>query len=360
MNRKANTSELTLYGRGRINGDNISQHGQEEEGEKPMETDTVCQEGPNLSNNRQIAQQNDKNVGSNSNPQNTGQPTRTEQKSYIDRAILNEFDPVQPDHRDHDHHGHHCHHGNHHQHGQHGHPGDNDPHGLFTNQGQQSMAMKQMQRAAEASKQMLYGVYGNVVSILEEYEARTQKMNAERSKIELPDQSRKTVEDVQSIVQTQLLLFETQQRACPKDVSASVSKELRKKTIHWAAVRAEHNMEVCDTDKYICQLYEVLVKGKTKHEILDRLRDPVSPETIRDNFQHILKGKHDASEIDKQFKTDDTKKAVSPQTRRSEQDDALRLGATRMSQIMPELVEVLDDDLEEFGADGPQTTSELR
>ncbi|KAH3783514.1 uncharacterized protein LOC127842220 [Dreissena polymorpha] len=359
MNREANSSKLTPgNGRTRINGDSIFQHGQEEEGERPMETDNVGQECHNVSNKRHIAQQNDKKVVSNSNPQNAGKSTSTEQKSYIDRTILNEFDPVQPDYRDHDHHGHH---GNHNQHVQHGHPGNNDPHGQFGNQGQQSMAMKQMQRAAEASKQMLYGVYGNVVSILEEYEARTQKMKAERSKIELPDQSRKTVEDVQSIVQTQLLLFETQQRACPKDVSASVNKELRKKTIHWAAVREEHKMEVSDTDKYICQLYEVLVKGKTKHEILDKPRDPVSPETIRDNLQHILKGKHDASEIDKQFKKDDTKKAVSPQTRRSEQAFVtLQLGATRMSQTMPELVEVLDEDLKEFGADGPETTSELR
>ena len=73
-------------------------------------------------------------------------------------------------------------------------------------------------------------------------------------------------------MQTQLLLFETQQRACPKEVSASINKELRKKTLHWAAVRHEKKMPINETDKYICQLYEVLAKGKTKHEILEKPR----------------------------------------------------------------------------------------
>ncbi|XP_052227592.1 uncharacterized protein LOC127842218 [Dreissena polymorpha] len=210
----------------------------------------------------------------------------------------------------------------------------------------------QLQRAAEASKQMLYGVYGNFVSILEEYEARTHKTNAGRSKIHLPDQSRKTVEDVQSIVQTQLLLFETQQRACPKEVSASINKELRKKTLHWAAVRHEKKMPINETDKYICQLYEVLAKGKTKHEILEKPREHVSAETIRENVQHIFKGKHDAMEVDQQFKNDDKKKATSPETRRSGLDDAYHFGVLRMADARPELAAILTDDLAEFKKEG--------
>ncbi|KAH3783511.1 uncharacterized protein LOC127842219 [Dreissena polymorpha] len=218
--------------------------------------------------------------------------------------------------------------------------------------GIQQQAMLQMQRAAEASKQMLYGVYGNFVSILEEYEARTQKTKAARSNIALPDQSKKSVDDVQSIVQTQLLLFETQQRACPKEVSQSVNKELRKKTLHWAAVREEKHMKPNDTDKYICQLYEVLVKGKTKHEILEKPSKPVSAATIKENVKHIFKGKNDAMEIDQQFKQDDKKKATSPETRRSELDDAYEKGAKRMKVTRPDLKKVLDNDVKEFLDDG--------
>ncbi|XP_052227588.1 uncharacterized protein LOC127842216 isoform X1 [Dreissena polymorpha] len=218
--------------------------------------------------------------------------------------------------------------------------------------GVQQQAMLQRQRAAEASKQMLYGVYGNFVSILEEYEARTQKTKAARSNIALPDQSKKSVDDVQSIVQTQLLLFETQQRACPKEVSQSVNKELRKKTLHWAAVREEKHMKPNETDKYICQLYEVLVKGKTKHEILEKPSKPVSAATIKENVKHIFKGKNDAMEIDQQFKQDDKKKATSPETRRSELDDAYEKGAKRMKVTRPDLKKVLDNDVKEFLDDG--------
>ncbi|KAH3783472.1 uncharacterized protein LOC127842222 [Dreissena polymorpha] len=218
--------------------------------------------------------------------------------------------------------------------------------------GVQQQAMMQKQRAAEASKQMLYGVYGNFVSILEEYEARTQKTKAARSKIALPDQSKKSVDDVQSIVKTQLLLFETQQRACPKEVSQSLNKELRQKTLHWAAVREEKHMKQTDTDKYICQLYEVLVKGKTKHEIFEKPSKPVSAATIKKNVKHIFKGKNDAMEIDQQFKQDDKKKATSPETRRSELDDAYEKGAKRMAVTRHDLKGDLDDDVKEFLADG--------
>ncbi|KAH3783618.1 uncharacterized protein LOC127841966 [Dreissena polymorpha] len=230
-------------------------------------------------------------------------------------------------------------------------PGESHVH-----QDHKAQAMIQMQRAAEASKQLLYGVYGNFISILEEYEARTHEAKARRSKIPIPDQSRKNVDDVQSIVQTQLLLFETQQRACPKAISQSVNKELRQRTLHWVAVRDEHKMPYSDTDRYICQLYEVLAKGKTKHEILDQPRESVSEETIKKNVQYIFKGKHEAMEIDQEFKKDDKKKATSPETRRSGLDDAYTRGAHRMTQVMPELVAVLEEDLKEFEGDGIEDT----
>jgi len=47
-----------------------------------------------------------------------------------------------------------------------------------------------------ASKQMLYGVYGNVMTILEEHERRLTDRKMPKSKIAIPDQSRKKDEDV--------------------------------------------------------------------------------------------------------------------------------------------------------------------
>jgi len=75
---------------------------------------------------------------------------------------------------------------------------------------------------------------------------------------------------VQAIVQTQLLLFETQSRVCPPEVRAAVNDELRRKTILWAAVRSEQRIRINETDDYLCKLYEVLVKGKTRHEFMEK------------------------------------------------------------------------------------------
>ncbi|WAR20298.1 hypothetical protein MAR_002136 [Mya arenaria] len=61
---------------------------------------------------------------------------------------------------------------------------------------QQIQKQDQLQRSAEASKQMLFAVFGNVLSILEEHEKRTSVRRLPKSDIELPDQSWKTDEDV--------------------------------------------------------------------------------------------------------------------------------------------------------------------
>ncbi|KAH3783461.1 hypothetical protein DPMN_161399 [Dreissena polymorpha] len=79
---------------------------------------------------------------------------------------------------------------------------------------------------------------------------------------------------------------------------------------------------------------------------------PVSAATIKENVKHIFKGKNDAMEIDQQFKQDDKKKATSPETRRSELDDAYEKGAKRMKVTRPDLKKVLDNDVKEFLDDG--------
>ncbi|KAH3779738.1 hypothetical protein DPMN_157545 [Dreissena polymorpha] len=147
-------------------------------------------------------------------------------------------------------------------------------------------------------------------------------------------------------------MFEKLQRACPKEVSQSVNKELRKKTLRWAAVREEEHIKPNDTDKYICQWYEILVNEKTKHEILKKPSEPVSATTFKEHVKHISKGKNDAMGIDQQYKQDDKKKATSPETRRSALDYAYERGAKRMAVTRPDLKKVLDDDVKEFLADG--------
>jgi len=74
---------------------------------------------------------------------------------------------------------------------------------------------------------------------------------------------------VEAIVQGQLLMFDAMSEASKSDVGPSLNRELRRKTLEWAAVRDQWNMDRGKTDKYICQLYEILAKGKIHHTILE-------------------------------------------------------------------------------------------
>jgi len=55
---------------------------------------------------------------------------------------------------------------------------------------------KQTNADFSASKQMVYGVYGNVINIMEEFERRESRTALPGSSIYGPDQSRKGNEDV--------------------------------------------------------------------------------------------------------------------------------------------------------------------
>jgi hypothetical protein len=72
-------------------------------------------------------------------------------------------------------------------------------------------------------------------------------------------------------VECQLFLFETQTKACPPEVLAALREELKSRTLGWSAVRAEMGLnEIHQTDRYLAQLYEILVKGGTFHQPFNR------------------------------------------------------------------------------------------
>jgi hypothetical protein len=76
---------------------------------------------------------------------------------------------------------------------------------------------------------------------------------------------------VKSNVETQILLFEAQSKACPPEVRAALLEDLKRKTIAWAAVRSEKGLpENQETDRYISKVYEILAKGRTDHDIPSR------------------------------------------------------------------------------------------
>lgn len=220
----------------------------------------------------------------------------------------------------------------------------------------QSLMQGQLQRSTEASKQMLYGTFGNLVASLEEFEQRELKEKGiskrlSRSNIAIPDQRHKKFADVKSNVETQILLFETQSKACPPEVRAALLEDLKRKTIAWAAVRSEKGLpENQETDRYISKVYEILAKGRTDHDIPSS--KGISEGVMRDSFQAITYGDHDRQELDRSFKRDPHKKARAPDTRHSEMYDE---AAKRISRALggSGLESYLQDDIRRMRDYGP-------
>lgn len=180
---------------------------------------------------------------------------------------------------------------------------------------------KQVQRSAEASKHMVFGVFGNVIKILEEFERRENELIGKQqampqSKIAIANQRDKDFDDIESLVNTQLLLFETQTKVCPPEVLVEVKDMLKQMTIRWAAVREEMGIHgVHKTDIFMAKLYEILAKGKTQHNI--PTCSGVTEQVMKESFPSMMKGIHDKNMVDKAYKEDKTRKAMVPDTRSS-------------------------------------------
>ncbi|XP_052227396.1 uncharacterized protein LOC127842109 isoform X1 [Dreissena polymorpha] len=215
----------------------------------------------------------------------------------------------------------------------------------------QHMKQTQLRRSKEASKQMLYAVFSNAMAILEQFETReSPSKNLQKSFLYIPDQRGKSDEDIRSILETQVLLFETQAKSCPSYVRAEVGSELRRKVLEWMAVRADKDCNIEDTDMFAAQMYEVLVTGRTTHAFHSRtsFRRPHSAATIRESMPHILGGLHSARQLDEDFRTHEEKKAVRPETRRSSSRKPIKAGAKRILHCKPALKTQLEDDVEQF------------
>ncbi|KAH3781206.1 uncharacterized protein LOC127841183 [Dreissena polymorpha] len=212
----------------------------------------------------------------------------------------------------------------------------------------QTQKQDQLARQKEASKEMLYRVYENVIGTLEEFERRCNKRHTKEklvvSEIDFPDQSDKSDRDVKANMDVQLLLFEEHRKSCPPKFTKEVNGELRMKTIYWAAARGETELD--ETDEYTTNLYEILVKDKTHHAVLDQPRQPVEHKTMRQTLQFIMKGNAKAMEIECEYQTDPDKMAKDPKTRKT----AIRpyVGANRIYMCNTDLQPYLDQDVPGF------------
>ncbi|CAC5389872.1 unnamed protein product [Mytilus coruscus] len=132
----------------------------------------------------------------------------------------------------------------------------------------QKQHQEEKHRSCEASKQMLYEVYTNAIGILEEFEKRELKntnLVIQRSNVKIPDQSHKKDQDVQVILQTQILILETQMKTCLSSIRDTVSEDLKQKTLQWFATRHKNEVPMSSTDDFVVQIFDVLSQKETKH-----------------------------------------------------------------------------------------------
>ncbi|CAH1796834.1 unnamed protein product [Owenia fusiformis] len=229
--------------------------------------------------------------------------------------------------------------------------------------GQQQTTL-QMHRSLQASKQMAYDVYANVVTAIEELEAReingktteakdisgkSKKKKVPRSGAHLPDQGFKDFRAVKEGVKAQLIIFQTHLKNCPPGVVAEIRDELKERTMGWMAVRQEHNLPESEADKMAGKLFEILATGQTPHSYSKSQleRGTMSGRELNENFGKIMVGNHKRAELDRNFREDPDRKAEIPNIRSGNYP---HYGAERMSNTYPNVASHL----------GPYHASDLR
>ncbi|CAC5387687.1 unnamed protein product [Mytilus coruscus] len=192
-------------------------------------------------------------------------------------------------------------------------------------------------RSIEASKQMVFEVYGNTIGILEEFERRESKNKSiKRSQVQIPDQSGKDDNDVQTILQAQILILQTQMKTCDTRIRKEVSDDLRDKTLRWVASREKQRIADGETDIFVGQVFEVISNKEAQHP-KKFYRSPASIENVTMNdmatavSQQARIGVLDTEYVDHQ------KKAKIPNIRK----DDIILGIERFRRNNKHLIDIL-------------------
>lgn len=193
-------------------------------------------------------------------------------------------------------------------------------------------------RSEQASKEMVYKVYSNVIGALEELERRENlQRKMQRSHVQYADLSKRGDEDVKSQVDTQLLLFEVQIQKCNRNIRSGVRDELKRSTLNWMSTRRE--LPKSTIDDYAMKLFQILNEGRTIHSE-DLYQTPsISDREMKEVFGLIGKGHHDKRSLDESFRKDPNKKAQQPYIRGESTSD----GAKRLGGIYPNMKSALEE-----------------
>ncbi|XP_013401106.1 uncharacterized protein LOC106166992 [Lingula anatina] len=179
-------------------------------------------------------------------------------------------------------------------------------------------AQRQQFRSLQASKQMLYDVYEQNMGMIEELEARdSSEMSKKtegiipylRSKIRLPTQKHKARTDVTAIIEAEIVCLQTQLMVAPKEVVASATEELIKKTLLWLAHRQDMAAPLAHCDGYAVNVLELLLHGNA--EIQPREKGPNAGRLDEDIVNGVMGGfqgaKHKQKLQDEEFRRDEKK-----------------------------------------------------
>jgi len=212
------------------------------------------------------------------------------------------------------------------------------------NRERQDQMQEQIIRNAQASLQMVYGVYGNTITMLEELETRELKKKKHRllprSEIEVHDQSGFSDEEIQGKLDTQLLILQTQLGCCHDEIKKNVKEEMKMLTLNWSSLREEEMLPYGKTDEYAQKLFGLLVTGKTDHPKKSNCSPLMGKEDMQETLGAIVHGQHKQTDLDRVFKNDPKRKAIVPKMRQTAGVDK---GADRMMKERPDFEDVVDN-----------------
>ncbi|VDI12578.1 Hypothetical predicted protein [Mytilus galloprovincialis] len=199
-----------------------------------------------------------------------------------------------------------------------------------------TQAEQQIFRDAQASKQMVYEVYTNVVGTLEEFESRIADKTTsqlQRSMGIKPEFEVRTNNEIKRQLETQIFLLQHQLHTCDSSIRSEVKKDLQDRTIQWIGHREEARVPTNDADIFAGKLFEILSKGSTSHPA-EFLQSPGSiPNIGTGHIQQVLNAQHKVKMFDEKFRESANKVAIIPEVRHCV--DPYK-GAKRLRKVNPD------------------------
>ncbi|VDI49330.1 Hypothetical predicted protein [Mytilus galloprovincialis] len=200
-----------------------------------------------------------------------------------------------------------------------------------------TQAHQQIFRNAQASKQMVYEVFKNVIGTLEEFESRTAGKNTAKLPRSIEKKEAfalRTKNDIRGQLETQLFLFQSQLQSCDTSILEDVKGDLLDCTVKWMSSRANKKVPMNDTDRFAGKLAEILTEGLTSHPEAFKQSPGSIPNIGQEELQHVFSAQYETRELDNAFRNNPDKQAIAPEARACVDTEE---GAQRLQDVNPNL-----------------------